>query len=65
MQEVIVNVDAEGGVKVEAKGVIGQGCQALTRALEQALGDTTADQKKAEYYRQEQNHVRAGGGRQS
>jgi acylphosphatase len=58
VQQVIVNVDPDGNVKVEAAGVKGQGCQALTRAIEQALGTTTADTKKSEYYQQEQ--ARAG-----
>jgi hypothetical protein len=65
MEEVIVNVDAEGNVKVEAKGVVGKRCATLTAAIEAAIGRTQADQKKPEFYRQEQAHVRAGGGRQS
>lgn len=50
MDQVIVDIDADGNVKVEAQGVRGQGCAALTKAIEDAVGRTTADQKKAEYY---------------
>lgn len=53
MQTVIVNIDADGEVKVSAQGVAGPGCHALTRAIEQALGATTADQKKPEFYQQQ------------
>lgn len=63
MQEVIVNVDPEGGVKVEAKGVHGSSCQSLTKSLEDAVGRTTADQKKPEYFQQQVNHATAGTGR--
>lgn len=53
MQTVIVNIDADGEVKVEAQGVAGSGCQALTRAIEQALGTTSADVKKPEFFQQQ------------
>lgn len=61
MQQVIVNIDADGNVTVAAQGVKGQGCQALTKAIEQALGTTTGDQKTADFYQQEKTHVRASG----
>lgn len=50
MDQVIVDIDADGNVKVEAEGVRGAGCAALTRAIEAAIGQTVADQKKAAYY---------------
>lgn len=64
MPEVIVNVDADGNVKVEAQGVRGSSCAALTRAIEQAIGTTVKDQKTAAYFQQEQAHVRSGGANQ-
>lgn len=53
VQEVNVNVSATGEVSVEAAGVRGAGCQALTRAIEEAIGRTTADQKKPEFFQQQ------------
>jgi hypothetical protein len=50
MERVIVDIDAEGNVKVAGDGVRGAGCQALTRAIEEAIGQTTGDVKKAEYF---------------
>lgn len=60
MQTVIVNIGVDGNVKVEAQGVQGTGCHALTRAIEDAIGPVTADQKKPEYYQQQANHATAG-----
>lgn len=66
MQTVIVKIDAEGNVKVEAAGVIGSGCQALTRAIEESLGKVSADQKKQEFFqRQQVNATRAARHHQS
>ncbi len=56
MPQIQVEVDADGNVKVEAKGVVGQGCAALTRALEESLGRTRADVKKSEFYQQAKAH---------
>ncbi|MCC7421816.1 MAG: DUF2997 domain-containing protein [Planctomycetaceae bacterium] len=50
MPEVIVDVSPEGEVKVEANGVVGSGCQQLTKAIEQSIGKTTGDQKKPEFH---------------
>lgn len=52
MAEVIIDIGADGTVKIESKGVVGQGCGALTKAIEGALGQTTSDVKKAEYFQQ-------------
>jgi len=65
MQIVNVNIDVEGNVKVDAHGVQGSGCQALTKAIEESLGRVTDDQKKPEYFQQQVNHARAGGGHNS
>lgn len=65
MQQVIVEIDADGNVKVGAQGVSGPGCQALTRAIEQALGQASSDKKTAEFYQQEKTNARAGGGTSS
>jgi hypothetical protein len=49
MPQVIITITADGQSKVEAKGVRGAGCQALTRDIEKALGTTAADTKTAEF----------------
>lgn len=50
---VIIDIDAEGNVKVGAQGAAGSGCQQLTQAIEAALGKTTADQKTSEYFQKQ------------
>jgi hypothetical protein len=52
MQQINVDISASGEVKVEAKCVVGNQCGALTKAIEEALGQTTADVKKPEYFQQ-------------
>jgi hypothetical protein len=47
-----IEISAKGDVTVEANGVRGSGCQALTRGIENALGTVTADTKKTEYFQQ-------------
>jgi hypothetical protein len=47
---IIVVVKPDGSVKVEAQGFTGTGCQAATRAIEEALGLKKSDTMKPEYY---------------
>ena len=54
MAQIVVDIDRDGQVQVQAQGVQGTGCQQLTRALEEALGTTTGDVKKPEFYQQQQ-----------
>lgn len=49
-QQITIEVDAEGNVQVGASGVKGGSCQALTRAIEKAIGTTTTDHKTQEFY---------------
>jgi hypothetical protein len=47
--------------KVEANGISGRGCSALTRIFEQALGgETVEDLKKPEYHDEQQAGQDAG-----
>lgn len=62
MKTVIVNISAAGDVTVEAQGVRGSGCAALTKAIEEAVGRVTADQKKPEFFQQQVNRATAGTG---
>ncbi len=52
MSQVIVTITPDGHSTVEAKGVRGSGCQALTREIEKALGVNTGDNKTAEFHQQ-------------
>lgn len=49
-ERVIVTISPTGKVLVEADGVIGSGCEALTQAMRDGLGETVEEQKKPEYY---------------
>lgn len=46
MAQVIVLIDPKGKVQVEADGVRGESCEALTRAIEAAVGRATDKQFK-------------------
>lgn len=50
-EQVIVTISPDGDLTVEADGVIGKGCDALTKPFEEGLGATTSDQRKPEYTR--------------
>lgn len=50
MAEIEIIVSPDGTVTVEAMGVVGPGCQDLTRAIEDALGTVESRQCKVEYY---------------
>jgi hypothetical protein len=52
-EEILIEIDVDGTVKVEVKGVVGTGCEALTAELLDALGEVTSDERKPEYERQE------------
>lgn len=58
-EEITVEITPDGEVKIEVNGVVGSGCAALTKALEESLGVTTSDEKKAEFHRREVQHVRS------
>lgn len=49
MPQIEVTIDNEANVTVDAQGVRGSGCQALTKAIESAIGQTTGDVKKPEF----------------
>lgn len=61
-EEITITIDAQGNVEVSVKGVKGQGCKALTREIEKALGKVTADKKTREYHEKPRtNKLRLGG----
>ena len=55
MPQVIITIDAQGQATVEAKNVTGSGCKKLTADIERALGQTSADQNKPEFFQQANN----------
>lgn len=59
MPQIEITISEAGDVQVEARGTSGAGCQQLTRAIEEAIGRTTADAKKPEFFQQAQQS--AGG----
>ena len=64
MKTVEVIIDSEGNVKVETRGIVGAGCEALSRAIEESLGVATSNVKKPEFYQgTAQQQATAGGGR--
>lgn len=49
-------LDPNKGVKVETEGFSGTGCQAATKAIEEALGRTTQEDLTDEFYKSEDQH---------
>lgn len=58
--QIIVTIGTDGETTVEADGVIGKGCEALTKPMEDALGSRQSDKKKPEY-QQQNRQARAHG----
>jgi hypothetical protein len=53
-QAVIVTAKPDGSVVVETTGVVGPACEVLSKAIESAVGATTANQRKPEYNQRQQ-----------
>ena len=52
MQELEITIDKEGKVQVTVRGVHGEGCLALTKNIENAVGTVEEREYTAEYYEQ-------------
>jgi len=52
-----VRVSPTGEILVEAEGFQGKGCEAATKAIEEALGKAKARVRKPEYWRQAQQRL--------
>ena len=48
-EDVIVTIDKDGKVEVEVRGGKGEGCEAITEALEKALGSTVSKRQTHEH----------------
>jgi hypothetical protein len=49
MRSIVVTVEADGSIRIDAVGFKGAACTKATEALEKALGKTTSRNKKPEY----------------
>jgi hypothetical protein len=64
-RRILVNISPFGEITVEAEGFQGKGCEAATKAIEEALGKSTQRTRKPDFWRQSnrhQNHQQLGGG---
>lgn len=60
-----VRITPSGDITVEAHGFRGKGCEAATKAIEDALGKAGTRTRKPDYWRQSnaaKNQQRLGGG---
>jgi uncharacterized protein YuzE len=48
-EEIVIDIDSDGGVVIEGKNFTGNECTALTKELENALGEVTRRTLKPEH----------------
>jgi hypothetical protein len=53
-RKIHVRITTTGAITVEADGFHGKGCEAATKAIEEALGKPGSRTRKPEYWRQTQ-----------
>ena len=64
-RQIRVKVSPTGEITVEAYGFKGSGCEAATKAIEDALGTKVSSRRKSDYWSQSlsnQNQQTLGGG---
>ena len=64
-RRILVKVSPNGEITVEAEGFKGNGCEAATKAIEEALGKPRERTRKPDFWRQSnshQNQQQIGGG---
>ena len=64
-RRILVKVSPAGEITVEAEGFHGKGCEAATKAIEDALGKPRERTRKPDFWRQssrQQNQQSLGGG---
>ena len=54
-RRIIVHVSPIGEIIVETEGFQGKGCEAATKAIEEALGKNTGRVRKPDFWRQNQS----------
>lgn len=60
MEEITIDIDANGNVQIEGHGIKGADCETLTKDLEKALGTVEKRAKKAEYHQRPEVRRKAG-----
>ena len=55
-RKIHVRVSSVGEITVEAEGFQGKGCEAATKAIEEALGKTKQRTRKPDFWRQSNRH---------
>lgn len=61
MKQIIVTIDTDGKCVVETAGYKGKACSLDSKALEEALGVSTKDVKRPEYFQDRVNSQNVGG----
>ena len=59
-REIQFNIDDEGNVSIEVKGVDGGDCERLTREIEEALGVVSSRQRTSEFYKEAVTEEKVG-----
>ena len=62
-QQIIITVDDQAAVTVEANGFKGSGCKAFTQAVEAAIGATMGDKTTPEFHQSNQQGQKASAAR--
>jgi hypothetical protein len=58
-ERIEITIDEAGETQVAVKGCAGAGCKALTKDIENALGEVSKDEKTSEYYQRATTGQRA------
>lgn len=57
MKEITLTISPEGEPKLETSGFSGSACSLFSKKIEEALGSTSSDLKKPEFYQGGKTHV--------
>jgi hypothetical protein len=60
VQEIKITIKPDGSTETEVKGVKGQGCEALTREIEAALGRAKSKRRTPEFSQRAERQLGAG-----
>ena len=57
-KDIIITIGPDGNVNLQVEGVAGKDCLDFTKFLEEELGEVTERVHTAEYYQEEDEHVK-------